>query len=164
MISEVIFTICCIVAIGGAIAVTLLNSGRRSAIALWVSGLGVGGIYLGVGAEFLAVVQWIVSIMVGLLFVIYSVMFAPRERVTNWMEYVLPFLMGLSFIVVVWMNTQAVIPLDQKFLEEFSLKQLGTILLERHILPFEILGLLLFLVIVGVGANERPSVEESKKR
>ncbi|MGZ3698551.1 MAG: hypothetical protein ACXWP5_10475, partial [Bdellovibrionota bacterium] len=59
---------------------TLVGNIRRAALALWVASLGVGGIYLTMGAELLAVIQWVVSTLVAISFVFFSVMFGEYHQ------------------------------------------------------------------------------------
>src|SRR5688500_17716981 len=63
------------VTLAAALMATFVGHMRRAILALWVAGLGVGGMYLTVGAEFLAIIQWIVSTLVTISFVFFAVMF-----------------------------------------------------------------------------------------
>jgi NADH:ubiquinone oxidoreductase subunit 6 (subunit J) len=67
--------ICGILSLGSAIYATVAGDTKRSILSLWFAGLSVGGLYLSWGAEFLAVLQWILSTLVAISFLFYAVMF-----------------------------------------------------------------------------------------
>ena len=61
--------------LAAVLVATFVGDIRRAVLALWVAGLGVGAVYLTLGAEVLAVVQWIVSTLVAISFIFFSAMF-----------------------------------------------------------------------------------------
>lgn len=61
--------------LGAALMATFAFNIKRAILALWVVGLGVGAVYLTVGAEFLAIIQCMVSTLVTISLVFFSVMF-----------------------------------------------------------------------------------------
>ena len=65
-----VFWICSALAVTAAAFAAFVRDLRRAVLALWIASLAVGGVYLSLNAELLAVVQWIASTLV-----------APRARV-----------------------------------------------------------------------------------
>ncbi len=135
---------------------------RRAILALWVAGIGVGAMYLTVGAEFLAITQWIVSTLVAISFVFFSVMFgeynytAPREKKGSYLILVLSLLLGFGFSVVIWLGSKE---LPEVFLalnkEGSDLNSVGKMLTQDNLLSLEVLALILFLVLLGGGVVAR---------
>ena len=135
---------------------------RRAILALWVAGIGVGAIYLTVGAEFLAIIQWIVSTLVAISFVFFSVMFgeynhtAPKEKKGSYLILVLSLLLGFGFSVVIWLGSKE---LPEVFLalnkEGSDLNSVGKMLTQDNLLSLEVLALILFLVLLGGGVVAR---------
>lgn len=140
---------------------------HRATLALWLTGLGMGGIYITIGAEVLAIVQWIVSTLVAVSFVFFSVMFGeyqntvPLLKNKRVLSYVLAPALGVAFASVIWLGSRS-------FLEDLSaiptdgsdLKALGKSLVEDHLLSLEVLALTLFLTLVGGGVIARPERSE----
>lgn len=140
---------------------------RRATLALWVAGLSVGCIYLTVGAEALAIIQWIVCTLVAISFVFFAVMFgeyAPaKETLDRKKLATVGAILALGFAValVIWVGArpQSGTLVDQ--LRELpktgnNLSGLGKAILEGHVLSLEVLALTLFLVLVGGGVLARP--------
>src|SRR3954463_9439017 len=81
---------------------------RRSNLALWVAGLSAGALYLTLGAELLAIVQWIVSTLVTISLLFFSSMYgAPQSKAGKWdarrvLRTGLPVLLGLLFAAIIW--------------------------------------------------------------
>src|SRR6476660_9582164 len=69
------------IALGAVFLATFLRQMRGAILALWVAGLGVGAIYLNIGAELLAIIQWIVSTVVTISFIFFAVMFGEYNSV-----------------------------------------------------------------------------------
>jgi NADH:ubiquinone oxidoreductase subunit 6 (subunit J) len=161
----VIFWICGIICLGAATLAAFLGDIRRSTLALWIAGLGVGGVYLALGAELLAIVQWIVSTVVAISFIFYSVMFGEygvaddRPASRRALAAVMPLLLGLGFTFVIWLGTQ-----DLSAPEPVSggadLAKLGRVLIGEQFLSLQVLGLMLFLLVVGSGVIARPEKKE----
>jgi NADH:ubiquinone oxidoreductase subunit 6 (subunit J) len=66
-----------------AAAAALTSDLRRSTTSLWLAGLMAGAFYLSLGAEYLAVIQWILSTVVSIAFVFFSVMFGEVHHKTE---------------------------------------------------------------------------------
>jgi NADH:ubiquinone oxidoreductase subunit 6 (subunit J) len=161
------FWICSGLALVAGGAACFVADIKRAVLSLWVAGLAVGGIYLSVGAELLAVVQWIVATIVAMSFIFYSVMFGeygkrdPRPLLEKAKGLILPLLIGVAFVGILAITGQltnseiqpAATPAAGQ-----SLLDLGRRLASEHLLSLEVLGLSLFLVIVGSGVIARPEV------
>lgn len=151
------------ITLSAVLMATFVNHMRRAILALWVAGLGVGAMYLTVGAEFLAIIQWIISTLVTISFVFFSVMFgeynAPKEKEqkkNRWILTVLSLFLGAGFAAIIWLGAGN---LPEAGLIEpaqpSDLNLVGKVLTQDNLLSLEVLALTLFLVLVGGGVVSR---------
>ena len=159
-------TVCWIFAgitLGAVLSATFVGDIRRAVLSLWVAGLGIGAIYLTLGAEVLAIVQWIVSTLVAISFVFFSAMFGeygPGEGFKfdrRLIKTGLGVLVGAAFAWVIWFGAGQ-LPEEQLVqpVEGTDIAALGKALTGQHLLSLEVLALTLFLVLVGGGVIARP--------
>ena len=142
---------------------TVLRQMKQVVLSLWVAGLGVGAIYLTLGAEFLAIIQWIISTLVALSFIFFSVMFGEYEPSQGAQEKVSPLMMVLAFLTgtgFVGVVTLGLVHLDHSKMSieappSGDLMSLGRVLTQEHLLSLELLGLILFIVLIGGGVITR---------
>ena len=151
-----------------ALAAVLYATGvahvRKAILSLWVASLCVGGVYLTLGAELLAILQWVISTLVAMSLIFFSTLFgeysdpgeAERERSTV-LKTGLSWLMGVGFVWMVHLSGVGDIgPIEYRPVEGTDVLALGKALLGQHLLALEILALTLFLVLVGSGVIARP--------
>ncbi len=150
------------VTLGAGVMATFVSRTRHAILALWVVGLGIGGIYLTLGAEFLAIIQWVVSTLVAISFVFFAVLFgeysSSSAQVTrrNVVLSGLSLVLGGMFAVIIWLGAHGI---PENFLVDAkkgdNLALIGRALTQDHLLSMEVLALTLFLVIVGGGVIAR---------
>jgi NADH:ubiquinone oxidoreductase subunit 6 (subunit J) len=140
---------------------------RRAVLALWVAGLGIGAIYLTLGAEVLAIIQWVVSTLVTISFVFFTAMFGeygPGEGFKidrRLIKTGLGLLAGGAFAWVIALGAgqlpeeQTVHPQDGT-----DVAAVGKALTGPNLLSLEVLALTLFLVLIGGGVIARPDNEK----
>lgn len=142
-----------------AIFACLCRDLSRGLLALWGVGLAMGAVYLSVGAEALALVQWVVSTAAALSSAFFVVMFerpgAPTRE--SRIRLVLGALLGLGLCLVTGL---AVSGLPSPSAAEArgsadDLAGLGRFLAENQLLSAEILGLTLLFALVGGGVVAR---------
>ena len=141
---------------------------RRAILALWVAGIGVGAMYLTVGAEFLAIIQWIASTLVAISFVFFAVMFGeyhtplPRGGDHGRLLAILAILLGAAFAIIIGLGSGQIPEGSLNLVtQESDLGTLGRKLTQDHLLSLEVLALTLFLVLVGGGVIARSEGEDS---
>ena len=151
------------ITLSAVLMATFVSHTRHAILALWVAGLGIGALYLTVGAEFLAIVQWIVSTLVTISFVFFAVMFGefnhPRSQSSPKKGRFLVFLsilLGAAFAGVIGLGSRE-LPVSKLAQENFSgdLSNVGRALTQENLLSLEVLALILFLVLVGGGVIAR---------
>jgi len=145
-----------------AVVATLARSLRIAGFSLWICGLGVGGIYLSLGAEFIAIFQWIVATLTGLMFVFYSILLGGREQSISWTKFLLVVGLGVTFLWITWLCVQTVPAWESPLFKSEGLVALGERLIQEHLLPLEILAITLFLTIVGSGVIARPESDDDR--
>ncbi len=146
---------------------------RYAILALWVAGLGVGAIYLTIGAELLAIIQWIISTLITISFVFFSVMFGEyNDRVEsvqtqskkisgNFLLTFLSGLMGVGFTLIIWQGTKDLpMGIPDSLPQLVDLSMMGRLLTQENLLSLEVLALILFLVLLGGGVVARFEGEE----
>jgi NADH-quinone oxidoreductase subunit J len=154
--------------LGGALATILQRNPVHSAISLICSLLGVSGIFLLQGAEFLSVAQIIIyvgGIMVLFLFVI---MLADLHRIAKQSSFQKHWKAGVVTLVLAAVGIFSLLPFRSVLLATpasqtsgqpalGNSEAIGTALFQDYLLPFEIASLLLLAALIG-------SVVMAKKR
>lgn len=163
--------ICVWVLISAGFAVCVSDV-KRAALALWMTGLGVGALFLGLGAETLGIAQWILSTLIAITFVFYSVMFGEYEGAQRelprlpWLAWAATISLGAGFVAVLWFASRHLdlfAGLTAAQVDRGALVALGRSIIENHLISLELLGLTLFLVMVGVGVVARPEPVGSRE-
>lgn len=160
------------IALVAVLLATFLRQMKGAILALWVAGLGVGAMYLNIGAELLAIIQWIISTLVTISFVFFAVMFGeyntvePKANRSRLLMTLMGVLLGAGFALTVWLGTSS---LSTNLLSEIGqnvaksdLNLIGQTLTQENLLSVEVMGLTLFLVLVGGGVVARAERGESK--
>jgi NADH:ubiquinone oxidoreductase subunit 6 (subunit J) len=139
---------------------------RRAILALWAVGLSAGGIYLSVGAELLAVIQWIVSTVVTIVFFSFSSMFHGADKsegdsvagmsgfARNIPAAVMAVSIGVGFAAVVELGLGGI----GEFLgpDGGGVAVVGNAIMVEHLLSLEMTALTLFLALIGGATIARP--------
>lgn len=147
-----------------ALVAAFSASTRKATLALWAAGLSAGALYLTLGAELLALLQWLVSTIVAMGSLFFVVVFdenAPTEPADYGKEILRmlpPILVAGAFSGALWLGLRMLnedipgVPTDGN-----NLVALGKALVEQHFLALEVVALSLFLALVGVGVISRAS-------
>jgi NADH:ubiquinone oxidoreductase subunit 6 (subunit J) len=164
-----------ITAVLSALVAALYRDARRVVLALWVCGMCFGAIFLSFGAEVLAVVQWIVTTLVGISLLFFSSMFGElgskepkevRSRKDNF-DLLQAAMVGIAFVAILGVSLLRFQP-DAEWASHLvagttsgpsagqDLQALGQLLTERHFISLEVLGVTLLLVLIGGGVLARP--------
>jgi NADH-quinone oxidoreductase subunit J len=163
-VSQVVFIILSLLALGGGLGVVFSRNLFRSALFLVLSFVGVAGFYILLEAELLAMVQILVYVGAIAILIIFAIMLSRRlmsAEVKAWNEQwlgglVAAILLGVVLLFVLipveWATTQADVPTD-------AISQLGEALVspDYFVLPFEVASVLLLVALVGavIIARER---------
>lgn len=157
-----------ILALFFAAAATFLRDFRRSVLSLWLTGLFLGGVFLSLHYELLAIAQWVLSTLTAIAFVFHGVLFgefggrksdAARKGPLG---YLLPILAGVGFVALMAAGGLSRLTDTQKPFSspEGSFQETGKAIADEAFLSAEILGVTLFLIIVGAGVIARAEGKE----
>jgi NADH-quinone oxidoreductase subunit J len=152
----IIFTVLACLAVVGSISLIIQREPIHSALSLIVVMVALAGLYLLMGAEFVAAVQIIVyggAIMVLFLFVI-MLLNAGEEEVTNFSKLAtyggIPFgLVVTAFIAAAIVHSSAALPVAEPSGAITSTKTLSTLLFSNFVYPFELTSFLILVAILG---------------
>jgi NADH:ubiquinone oxidoreductase subunit 6 (subunit J) len=163
--------------ISAALAVAFSDT-RKVVISSWVASMCAGALFLCCGAEYLAVVQWIVGTLVSISFLVYASMFGEygatdsRSTRDRFFDLIPALLLGAAFFCMVALGSQGVTGVSLELLPPApvtaaaptaDLASVGQALTERHVISLELVGILLLTVLIGSGVISRPSQSEGEE-
>ncbi|MBF0253907.1 MAG: NADH-quinone oxidoreductase subunit J [Candidatus Omnitrophica bacterium] len=151
IVRETVFLYFAALTVAGAVLTVSLNRVLHNAIALAVTLFGIAGLYVFLGAEYLAVIQLIVYIGAIAIVIVFAIMLtdpaqtALRSGTRKTLASLIAagawvFLVGASVLNTPWSRQAS---------PEVSVQELGTHLLGWAALPFEIVSLILLVTILG---------------
>ena len=145
-----------------AAGVALSRNILWSAIGLLTALLGVGGIYVLLSADFLAVAQLLIYIGGVLVLILFAVMLTNRivdVNVSNTSAGLYGGVLIFVAAVPVLLTVALVTPWPRQVLAAavYSTKPLGYALLTRWLLPFEVASLILLATLIGAIVIARKS-------
>lgn len=137
----------------GAIGVAASRNIIRTAVYLLFALTGVAGIYLLLGAEFLAAVQLVIYVGGTLILIIFGVMLTSRSPAIHFEpargEMVFAGIVGAllmaSFVAVLWHWPAQIASTPLAY----PIAALGSALLGKFLIPFELISVLLLVVMIG---------------
>lgn len=152
-VKDFIFIFISIFTIGHAIIVVTNRNLVRSAFALLFSMLGIAGLYVMAGADFVAVVQ--VMIYVGGISILFLFAIMLTSHVTRVEEagklirwpigIIVVFFTGIIIGFLIWSSSWQQIKQAYKP----TMSSIGDALLSNYLLPFEIISVLLLMAMIG---------------
>ena len=158
------FYVLAVMTIGSALAVVVVRDTIHAVIALIGTFAGLAGLYVTLSADFIAIAQILIYIGAISILFLFAIVLTPRASRTNQDSFLrLPALAlcGLvgAVLIYVALDTDWALSNAPDFPETAS--QIGQLLLETYVLPFEIASVLLLVAILGSIVLVRPEpVEE----
>jgi NADH-quinone oxidoreductase subunit J len=150
----IIFFLLAAIAVAGAVSLILQRHPIHSALSLIVVMMALAGLYLLLGAEFVAAVQIIVyggAIMVLFVFVI-MLLNAGAEEHTNLSKMAqlagLPLAFFLAFELVYWVAKAGMADSSAQTAAS-STRALSMLLFQKFVFPFELTSILILIAILG---------------
>lgn len=165
---DLIFYLFAAVTLGSAFLVVTAKNIVHSAFYLLFTFFGVAGIYVLLGADFIAVVQLLVYVGGILILMLFGVMLT--NKITNvdirtGTSHIIPAVIGVG---ILWGALTAIIAFKTKWQQNPSedikptVVGLGNLLITDYVLIFELLGILLLIALIGAASIARREVEEIK--
>lgn len=148
-----------------AVGVVTARNIFRAALLLGLSLLSVAGVYLLLGAEFLAAVQVLIYVGGILLLIIFGVMLTRNIsdksiRQTSDGKLSAFLVSALTFAVMVFGISKTPFPQPADSAVAVDAAGIGRVLLKDNILPFEIASVLLLAALVGAIIIARKETEQ----
>lgn len=175
MFSQLFFMFSALLTVGGALAVLASKQIMHACVYLLCSLIGVAGLYVTLGADFVAATQLVVYVGGVVILMLFAVMLTGGEEdkvnklglekipsMGNTKTYIIGFLTSLVFLWSVFklisgvVSTRGSATLDPI---EPTVSNIGMLLISDHVLAFEISSVLLLGALVGAAVIARPAKE-----
>lgn len=159
-IYDLIFYLFAAVTVISAFFVVTTRNIVHSAFFLLFTFFGVAGIYVLLGADFVAIVQLIVYVGGILILLIFGVMLTNKitnVQIKTGTLQMLPAAIGVGLFAGLLLST--VVNTNWKILpgiiSESNAGTIGTLLLQEYVVVFELLGIILLIALIGAASIAR---------
>lgn len=161
---DIIFYLFAIITIVSAVIVVNSKNIVHSAFSLLLTFFGVSGIYVLLGADFLAVVQIMVYVGGILILLLFGVMLTNKivnVDIRSGSIQVIPAIIGLGAFAAILISimTSTNWKSESFNIETTTSVHLGNLLLNQYVLIFELLGILLLVALIGAASIARRDKE-----
>lgn len=153
--NDIVFWLFCLLTLGGGVYVLLSRHVLYAAYGLLVTFLGVAGIFVYSGAEFVAAAQIMIYVGGIMILLVFGIMLSARKRQEGrYLEVenasgsrglLLAVLMAAVWLVLV----SKLVFIGDEVGELLSIKRVGYSLMTTNVLVLEIVGVLLLMALVG---------------
>ncbi len=149
------FVILALLVIAGAAAVLTLRNLIHCVLALTVSFVGLAGLYLQLGAQFVGFAQVLVYIGAVAILIVFAILLTrgagTAPQLTLSPTWIFSSMVAVAvFALLTWTIRSSVIARRELLPQSDStVKQIGDALMSRFVLPLEIIGVLLTVALVG---------------
>jgi NADH:ubiquinone oxidoreductase subunit 6 (subunit J) len=160
------FVILAVLTIAGATATMTLRKLVHCALALSICFIGLAGLYLDLGAQFVGLVQVLVYVGAVVILIVFAILLtrsddSPAPKAARVVSGVV--VSAGVFAVLAWaMMTGAGVEPVVVAQPQMAMKEIGGALMRRFILPLEVVGLLLTAALIGavvIAMEEKPSTK-----
>lgn len=161
---DIIFYLFAIITIVSAIIVVNSKNIVHAAFSMLLTFFGVAGIYVLLGADFLAVVQIMVYVGGILILMLFGVMLTNKitnVEIRSGSIQVIPAIIGLAVFAAVlfWIMTSTNWKIESFEIPFTTSYQIGEALISQFVLIFELLGVLLLIALIGAASIARRDKE-----
>ena len=160
------FVILAVLTIAGATAAMTLRKLVHCALALAICFVGLAGLYLDLGAQFVGLAQILVYVGAVVILIVFAILLTRSDELPLpkpaqlWGGVVVS---AGVFAVLAWaMMTGAGAQGSMAGQAQATIGQIGAALMGRYVLPLEIVGLLLTAALIGavvIAMEEKPSTK-----
>jgi NADH-quinone oxidoreductase subunit J len=151
--------------IGSAVAVVVVRNMIHAVVALIGTFAGVAGLYVTLSADFIAITQILIYIGAISILFLFAIVLTPASSRMNQESFMRFPAAGLCAVIVavlayVALDTNWNVVGGDGFQETAT--QIGTLLLDKYVLPFEIASALLLVAVIGsiVLVSPEPAEED----
>jgi len=164
-VSTAVFYLVAAITIGSAMIVAFSRNIIYSAFSLLGTFAGVAGIYIFLGADFVAAVQVLIYVGGILVLVLFAVMLTHRitdVEITNRAAGRIPALIVVGVLVYLLAQTVRETPWAQakEIVYAATTAKIGDLFLDTYLLPFELASLVLLAALIGAVVIARKEIKE----
>ena len=164
-ISTAVFYLIAIITVGSAAVVAFSRNIIYSAFSLLGTFAGVAGLYVFLGADFVAGVQVLIYVGGILVLILFAVMLTHRitdVEITNRAAGRVPGLLIVGVFLVILIQTIREIPWVRvkEVAHQPTTARIGDLFLENYLLPFELASLVLLAAMIGAVVLSRKEIRE----
>jgi NAD(P)H-quinone oxidoreductase subunit 6 len=164
-ISTAVFYLIAIITVGSAVVVAFSRNIIYSAFSLLGTFAGVAGLYVFLGADFVAAVQVLISVGGILVLILFAVMLTHRitdVEITNRAVGRLPGLLVVGVFLALLVQTIRETSWVQvkELTHQPTTAKIGNLFLENYLLPFELASLVLLAAMIGAVVLSRKEIKE----
>ncbi|HXG50268.1 MAG TPA: NADH-quinone oxidoreductase subunit J [candidate division Zixibacteria bacterium] len=164
-ISAAVFYFIALVTIGSAVMVAFSRNIIYSAFSLLGTFMGVAGLYVFLGADFVAAVQLLIYVGGILILILFAVMLTHRitdVQITNRAAGRVPALILVAILLGLLVGTAGQTPWAKAKETAYAATtgKIGDLFLETYLLPFELASLVLLAALIGAVVIARKEIKE----
>jgi NADH-quinone oxidoreductase subunit J len=152
---NLIFAIIAAVTIASAVAAMSLRNLVHCALALTVAFAGLAAVYLQLGAQFVGFTQLLVYVGAVAILIVFAILLTrgsepPQQSVLSagWLSGIVVSVVVLGVLVYA-IAKSSVLQRDAPAQAEATVRQIGDALMNKFVLPLEVVGLLLTAALIG---------------
>jgi NADH-quinone oxidoreductase subunit J len=164
-IATAVFYLVVVVTIGSAMMVAFSRNIVYSAFSLLGTFAGVAGIYVFLGADFVAAVQLLIYVGGILVLILFAVMLTHRitdVEITNRAAGRIPGVIVVGVLVYLLVQTVRETPWAKakEIVYAATTAKIGDLFLDTYLLPFELASLVLLAALIGAAVISRKEIKE----
>ena len=161
--SDILFLSTCMLVLLSGFWVVVSPNLVHSAVSLLFTLFGVAALYVFLYADFMAAAQVIIYVGGILVLIIFGVMLTNKisdQNISNKSQNRVP--AGILCILLVILQIKAILnskwSIGENQIRESTVNDIGMLLLNKYLLPFEIVSLLLLAALIGAAMLSRKKV------
>ena len=164
-LSTAVFYLVAIITVGSALMVAFSRNIIYSAFSLLGTCAGAAGIYVFLGADFVAAVQLLIYVGGILVLVLFAVMLTHRitdVEITNRAAGRIPALIITGVFIYLLIQTVRETPWvkAKELVYQPTTAKIGDLFLDSYLLPFELASLVLLAALIGAVVISRKEIKE----
>jgi NAD(P)H-quinone oxidoreductase subunit 6 len=164
-LSTAVFYLVAILTVGSALVVAFSRNIIYSAFSLLGTFAGVAGLYVFLGADFVAGVQLLIYVGGILVLILFAVMLTHRitdVEITNRAAGRIPALIITGLFIYLLIQTVRQTPWVKvkEVVYQPTTAKIGDLFLENYLLPFELASLVLLAALIGAVVLSRKEIKE----
>jgi NADH-quinone oxidoreductase subunit J len=164
-VSTAVFYLVAIITVGSALMVAFSRNIIYSAFSLLGTFAGVAGLYVFLGADFVAAVQLLIYVGGILILILFAVMLTHRitdVEITNRAAGRIPALIVTGVFIYLLVQTVRETPWvkAKEIVYQPTTAIIGDLFLDSYLLPFELASLVLLAALIGAVVISRKEIKE----